>query len=178
VKFYAGIGSRETPEWVKQMMYQLGVSLAFKEWTLRTGGAEGADQAFEQGAVEAKGWPAAEVWIPWDGFNGYKVAGEGVVRVGNEADEPIAARMHPNWDACTQGARKLHTRNVAQILGGITGEYRETRSSFVVCWTKDGNATGGTGLAIRLAESIQVPVFNLFRDADRGRIERWLATEG
>ena len=31
----------------------------------------------------------------------------------------------------------------------------------VVCWTRDGGATGGTGLGIRVAEKHGIPVLNL-----------------
>ena len=33
----------------------------------------------------------------------------------------------------------------------------------VVCWTRDGKATGGTGMGIRIARERDIPVFNLFR---------------
>lgn len=33
-------------------------------------------------------------------------------------------------------------------------------SSFVVCYTKDGMASGGTGQAIRMAEDAGIQVFN------------------
>ena len=71
----------------------------------------------------------------------------------------VAAHTHPNWKACGIGAQMLHTRNVYQILGMDL----DTPVSMVICWTKDGNATGGTGQAIRLATHLAIPVFNLFQ---------------
>ena len=34
-------------------------------------------------------------------------------------------------------------------------------SKFVICWTKNGKGTGGTGQAIRIAKGFGIPVFDL-----------------
>ena len=36
--------------------------------------------------------------------------------------------------------------------------------NFIVCWTKDGKATGGTGQALRIAAdpAYAIPIFNLY----------------
>jgi hypothetical protein len=39
----------------------------------------------------------------------------------------------------------------------------------VVCWTKDGKSSGGTGQALRIAEYYSIPIFNLKND---GAIEQ------
>ena len=71
--------------------------------------------------------------------------------------QPFAAAHHDAWERCSPAVRKLHARNVAVIGGaGVT-----VPVSAVVCWTKSGRVTGGTGLAIRLAEAADIPVFNL-----------------
>ena len=44
--YYAGIGSRETPEEVLHVMISLGKALCKQGWGLSSGGAPGADQAF------------------------------------------------------------------------------------------------------------------------------------
>ena len=64
--FYAGIGSRETPDCVCWVMRRLGRSLAELEITLRSGGAKKADSAFEAGCDEAQG--PKEIFLPWPGF--------------------------------------------------------------------------------------------------------------
>ncbi len=67
-------------------------------------------------------------------------------------------------------AKKFHARNVQQVLG----KNLDTPTKFVVCWTPDGaeqrtsNKTGGTGQAIRVAISNNIPVFNLYNE---GRLE-------
>ena len=46
--------------------------------------------------------------------------------------EQIASSVHPAWDRCNEYARKLHTRNVAQVLGADLKHHVD----FLVCWTK------------------------------------------
>lgn len=148
---YAGIGSRETPADVLQLMYELGAWLARQGYTLRSGGAEGADSAFEQGALSVAG-ARAEIFTPMD-------ATPEALR--------LASEIHPNWNACTSYARKLHARNCFQVLGRTLDD----PVTFVVCWTRGGQPVGGTATAIRLAERNGIPIFNLARPQDRARIE-------
>lgn len=46
--FYTGIGSRQTPPEILKMMTKIATQLESKGWVLRSGGAEGADEAFLQ----------------------------------------------------------------------------------------------------------------------------------
>lgn len=64
---YAGIGSRETPPEVIDVMKDFAYAVAH-EAILRSGGAPGADTAFEYGAKFAGG--QREIYLPWSGFNG------------------------------------------------------------------------------------------------------------
>ena len=49
-KTYAGIGSRKTPNSILEEMTTLAKLLSNMGYTLNSGGAVGADTAFEQGA--------------------------------------------------------------------------------------------------------------------------------
>ena len=49
--YYAGIGSRETPDHVLETMASAAQYLGKEGFTLRSGGAKGADTAFDQGAT-------------------------------------------------------------------------------------------------------------------------------
>jgi len=180
MRYYAGIGSRETPPGILALMTRIAFRLAcwgepiqqsyFGDgFWLRSGHAPGADQAFENGAVW-EGDPSFTSFLPWDGFEGGKIHEPGPFEYGvNERNDAIAEESHPAWDRLTQGARKLHSRNVAQILGRPGEPY----SSFVICWTKDGRATGGTGQAIRIADTFGIPVYNLHDQATRDRLQRF-----
>lgn len=157
---YAGIGSRETPTGVQQTMYRIGMVLAMNGWTLRSGHADGADIAFEKGAIQGKG--KMEIYLPWDGFNGARHDGVSYFSGFNTTEHEvkairIAAHFHPGWANCTDGARKMHTRNVQQV----GGRDLDTAINMIICWTKDGKGGGGTGQAIRIAKHYDIPVFDL-----------------
>lgn len=161
--YYTGVGSRSTPPQILKVMTRFAQIMADKDIWLHSGGAEGADQAFEAGASYKK-W----IFIPWDGFNGY---GDTALKLGVVADSQemtmIAMRSHPHWMRLSAGARKLHTRNVAQILGlDMKG-----KPELLICWTPDGCIgkasrtveSGGTATAIIIAEEHNVPILNLRR---------------
>ena len=100
------------------------------------------------------------VFLPWPGYNGWR--GPDVVTYTEASLDlfaSIAADHHPAWERCGPRVRKLHARNVAVVFGARASGLTPCRA--VVCWTEGGRATGGTGLAIRLAETARIPVFNL-----------------
>lgn len=152
--FYTGIGSRQTPEEIQWQMMHIAEDLAALGFILRSGGADGADTAFEIGCDRKNG--TKEIYLPWEGFNHRK----GLV-LNEYAAEKMASMLHPAWHNCNDSAKKLHTRNVYQVLG----QDLATPSRFVVCWTKQGRVEGGTATAIRLAISQGIPVFNLGSDS-------------
>lgn len=155
---YAGIGSRQAPKSVLSAMYGIAHLFATRGYVLRSGGAEGSDTAFEQGCDAANG--EKEIYLPWNGFNNRNARTEvGVLAGVTPAALGLASRIHPNWPACSQGARQLHARNCYQILGKDL--QLQDASKFVVCWTPNGSGSGGTGQAIRLAKKLGVPVYDI-----------------
>lgn len=155
--YYAGIGSRQTPTDTQWLMGRIANKLQEK-WTLRSGGADGADMAFFYGIDDKN--QNAEIYLPWVGFNNCPTSKQDS-RFGHiepsAAQLEIAEKFHPNWAACTRGARAMHARNVLQILGHDLN----TPSDMVICWTPNANQGGGTGQAIRIANSLGIPVFDL-----------------
>jgi hypothetical protein len=155
---YAGIGSRETPEHILALIEVLAENLGLREWTLRTGGAPGADSAFFNGAFRSVN-SDIELYLPWDGFNGYhKSSMYGACYV-NTSPSPEAYSMaeeyHPSYRFLKQGAKKLMARNSHQVFGANMDDPVDC----VICWTP---GHGGTTQAIRIAEDHNIPVFNLF----------------
>ena len=148
MKPYAGIGSRETPREILEIMTNMAKALGDLGFTLRSGGADGADLAFELGAT------SKEIYLPWRGFNGNKSP---LYEVCAEA-EAFAKRYTPYWNNCSIGAKKLKARNIYQLLG----KDLKSPSLFGVCWTPGGVAVGGTGLNINIAKEIGIKIFNLF----------------
>jgi hypothetical protein len=150
---YAGIGSRETPADVLARMRDLASALGKLNIHLRTGGASGADDAFYRGCLTVHGLHT--LFLPWKGFNNHK---KGFLPT--QACFDMAAKYHPAWDKLTRGGRALHARNCQQVLGMMLND----PVKFVVCWTSDGKASGGTGQALRIAEAHKIKVFNLFNN--------------
>jgi hypothetical protein len=143
IKYYAGVGSRKTPESVCNKMANIARVCESRGYVLRSGGADGADSAFESGLKRS----LKEIFFAEDIPN----------------DSPlmeITAKYHPNWNACVRRGpyvMKLMARNVLQILG------KDLKSpvNAVVCWTPNGDGSGGTGQAIRIANAYNIPVFDL-----------------
>jgi len=147
LKYYAGIGSRETPPEILEMMTKIAEGLS-RNYILRSGGAAGADTAFEKGSQGQK-----IIYLPWTGFNNSK---EKFIDISTDA-MLIAKEFHPNWQYLSYAARKLHARNCYQILG----EDLSSPVDFVICWTPGGEEKGGTAQAIRIAKSYNIKIFNL-----------------
>jgi hypothetical protein len=166
--FYAGIGSRKTPPDILGVMRRMAAILERDGMILRSGGAPGADAAFEEGVSD----PANKViCLPWKGFSD-RWDELSTVHSYSEEHARIAEETHPAWWRCGRGAKALHIRNVAQVLGGDC----RTPSRFVLCWTPTGTAQGGTGQAIRIAWKHKVPVINLQTQSGFEAAERYLDT--
>ncbi len=139
VKYYAGVGSRETPTEVLEEMTALAKILESKGFCLRSGHAKGADLAFE------KGTSIKEIFRSKDATE--------------EAIE-LALKFHPNPKALKNKGDYV-LRLMGRNMQIISGQFLDSNVEFVVCWTKDGKASGGTGQAIRYANSLGIPVYNL-----------------
>lgn len=146
---YAGIGSRSATEEALSLARHTGSYLASKGWTLRSGAALGMDSAFEAGADVHNG--LKEIFTAKSQGCDWKQALE------------IAESLHPYWAGLSEYAKLLMARNCFQILGADL----DSPVVGVLCWTPDGaetkttRSTGGTGQAIRLAVSRNIPVYNM-----------------
>jgi len=152
-KYYAGVGSRNTPGCILSDMTTYAARLEKLGYILRSGGAQGADKAFEHGVTKGVNktiFHPTKRWSPSD------------------AAMEIAAKIHPAWDKCSAYARACHGRNVYQVLGENLDEPVE----FVICWTPSAEAIGGTRTAIKLAEQHSITVYNLANPADGVHLER------
>jgi len=159
MKFYTGIGSRETPEGVLRLMKNIGYSLGLSGYCLRSGNAGGADTYFYQG--QSKVSSEYEIFLPWPKFGEEK--NDKFIPLDDIDDKlvqkaiNIVTEIHPAWNKCSQAAKKMHARNAFQVLG----KDLNTPSEVVICWTQGGKAVGGTATAINLAKEHDIPVWNL-----------------
>lgn len=165
--FYAGIGSRKTPNDILLKMTELARMLELCGFTLRSGGARGADTAFEDGVITGR----KEIYLPWKDFNNNPSKR---YLIGPDAFK-LAKKYHPGWQYCSDAARKFHARNCYQVFGLHLNQPAE----FVLCWTPKGDVVGGTGQAIRMARACDIPVFNMGGDWDKPFytwMEEWQAS--
>lgn len=154
MKYYTGIGSRETPPDLQKIMYCIANALANDNWILRSGGAEGADSAFEAGAAKKR------IYLPWNNFNGKTV--DGVNYIVPPYAESWVMDYHPDAEYLSPAAKKLMSRNTYQMLG----DDLQSPSAFIVCWTQGGKLKGGTAQALRIAADYKIPRYNLYHDND------------
>lgn len=169
MKIYTGVGSRSTPSEMLDIIQNVASILGKQGWVLRSGGADGADSAFEAGCDAVQG--SKKIYIPWDGFNGRQQDGQSVLTLdqGDRAGAiDLVKDVHPAYSALSRGALALHARNAYQVLG----LYLDTPSKFLLCYApvdKYGVPKGGTRTSWVLAQMFDIPCFNLgnYRDYER-----------
>jgi hypothetical protein len=152
---YAGIGNRDIEtaiepvsnkpvfiimRWISGELEKLG-------YTLYSGGAKGADSAFESGVIDSNH--------------------KQIFRATDATDETraIARFLHPLHSKLSGYALDLFARNTNQVFG----RYLDSVVDFVLCYTRDGceshdtrsRDTGGTGQAIEMASRKGALVFNM-----------------
>jgi hypothetical protein len=152
MKIYTGIGSRSTPESILNLIHLVSKKLDDMGFLLRSGGAKGADTAFEMFSNNK------EIYLPWNGFNGRKHDDESYFNYtqcsGHLIAEETVINFHPNPKALSNAGQKLMARNAMQIMGR---DYKSP-TDVVICWT---NETGGTNQALRIAKFHNISILNL-----------------
>lgn len=165
-----GIGSRETPKEICTLMTRFA---RLQRRRVRSGGAKGADEAFESNHNLL-------AYLPEAGFR--QKRGHHRYREEHlEFADSILACVFP-YPIRNEWTLKLFRRNVFQILGLCSSVKEIELSDFVICWTPDGavcmadyelGVTGGTGIAINIADLFKVPVYNLRRKDHHAKIVKW-----
>lgn len=147
--YYTGVGSRETPPDMMRKLEYIGERLAELGYTLRSGGARGADMAFQRGAQDVDGLVTV-----------YHAKGKFKHLIPEWCFEEVRKHIPPDrppFDSMEEHTRKLLARNMLQVLG----DDGKTPSEFLVCWTPAGLTDGGTGYALRCAAAHGVMTYNL-----------------
>ena len=152
MRYWTGIGSQKTTKALVPTIKRIAEALHARGLRLRSGGASGFD-AFAEWASPGE----SDIYLPWEGFNGNLSRLVGAT----ETAFLIAAGVHPVWEKLSSGAKRLHARNVHQVLGRDC----QTPSDVLVCWTPNGKPVGGSRTAILVAQQHGVPVVNLFDDS-------------
>lgn len=163
--YYTGVGSRVTPNDVLDTMRTIARALGKFGWVLRSGGAPGADMAFEEGCDEVNG--PKEIFLPWKRFNKNNSP---LYPPKPEAYQIARSVNLDHFDYLKPTIQHLLARNAHQVEGWDLNK----KSKLLICWTPDGcksietrtKQSGGTGTAIAIAYRVAVPVYNLYWQAD------------
>lgn len=167
-KAYGGLCNPEAPENILNQMKTLAQRLELKGYTLRTNGGKGGEEAFKSGATDI------EIHLPWKNFNGNDSK---LNRTTDEA-KALIAQFAPGYDALKPAVQTI----IASKAHVILGKDLKNPIQFLICWTQDGaetlekrNArTGYIGVAIALAASLKIPVFNLQNPDALDRLKQFL----
>jgi hypothetical protein len=164
----ACIGSRETPLPVLSWMEEVGEKLVWTGYTVVSGNAPGADQAWARGGNRAD--PArVELCLPWEYFNASALNGRNPIRVVRTADVvhakfyELVRETHPSWGKLSADDLQLHARNAMIVTGAD------------VVLGSVGAHGGGTAAAFRMAQRLRIPTFNVADALTREMIDRRLA---
>lgn len=184
-KIYTGIGSRNVPEHIAESMKEVAYRLASKGYILRSGKAGGSDEAFQLGVQKYISYKVTEdirldiasiveIYIPWKGFDNNCLWDDWDI-VPSKMNEcmKIASEIHPAWDKCSFGAKKLHARNICQLFG----DSLDIPSDFVLFYAKEsknGNVSGGTATAVNLARKHNIPTINMYFDDWEDKLNKLL----
>lgn len=173
--YYTGIGPRNTPRAILNLMTEIGMYFAMHKWVLRSGGAEGADTAFEQGHVAMGG--DVEIYLPFKGFRHHSSS---LYMGGPDVENGRALSMAEYlWEKRTgnnDSWRKLSSCKkaaMARTMLFVLGARMITPTDVVICWTSEEEPSGGTELALLAADEIskvsnvQIPIINLQRESHR-----------
>lgn len=181
--WYAGVGSRETPEDVLQLMQELSLELYSKGYALSSGDATGADRAFWKGATKSPYYRhlGARIYLSAAWVRGRAADPENYFynalsyhTFGEAKDTAEIARG--GWYGLNEWGVNLHTRNVFQILGSNLTEHVQ----FLIYWAKPIGKTekvkGGTNTALQIAKRFGVKQrINLYTVEGRAWAENFLA---
>lgn len=168
---YAGIGARATPPEMLNLMSRIANKLEGMGYILRSGGAAGADTAFERGVINAAN---RQIYLPGAQFNSRMAGAGGYINAAQlpswqQALETVS-QFHPAPERLSNFARALMARNAMQVLGGNLQE----PAKMVVAWTPGGQITGGTGQALRMAQAYGVPIRNLGNPETLANVKKFL----
>lgn len=153
-------------------MKRLGKAIAEKGGFLRSGGADGADNAFLSGIglFEEPSCKNCRIYLPWDGYNDF-IASEGSPFVIARHLETITEALElafltrGSFIGLGRGGISLHGRNPYQILG----DDLNSPADLVILYSKPTKTgvSGGTNTAYKIALKNNVPVLNLYKPEDR-----------
>lgn len=184
-KYYTGVGSRNLTPSQLSLLEEIGKALASKGFTLRSGGADGTDIAFQKGACSVNP-TKTEIWIPWKTFNSLPLSQGSLsqanyVTISQEQTEKAGqwlcdTGIMPWWSNCKQSVQKLHSRNVHQVVGNEDTSSAPLSKVCIYAAEEDenDNVKGGTRTAVMASRFLNIPTYNILIDEQKDKLLRLL----
>jgi hypothetical protein len=189
-KFYTGIGGRNTPKEICKQFTIIAGQLETLGFILRSGGAEGADTAFELGVKEDKN---KNIYLPWKGFNGNdsELFLSGIKEFPiTEFEINLTKEIYTRFDFVSEPTQLMHIRNLYQVFGtqvkeilypefGVVDPHmaKAFTSQFIIAWTdRPENDTGGTQFGLHVAKKYDIPTYNFYYREQENKFYDFLNT--
>jgi hypothetical protein len=151
----ACIGARETPQNILDDMSSIWELLASKWYTIASGNAKWADEYFAKWANKIDPTKVS-LYLPWKNLNEHLQNKLNHIEVWWERTDVDSSleEVHKGWKKVKDYVRQLHRRNYGIVQNSLC----------VICYTIDWTDRGWTGVGIRLAQKMWIPVFNLYEE--------------
>ena len=163
---YSGIGHRNTPENVRNMMTNIGSQLAQMGFILRSGNAIGADQAWEEQVTRKM----KEIFIV---ERKYSCPFGIIADVTQEQWDFVVSHYHGGMRAFSKQSayvQYLFLRN----LNILCGKDLDDKVDFVAYWHEGEHCNGGTGHTISMAKTLEIPCFNIWSEKDQQAMDEFV----
>lgn len=170
---FSFVGSRiiVDNEEASKLFYNVAYRCASLGIGISSGGSSGADIIAETAYADAmknvlvKKDVQINIYVPWKPFQGIRGINNPLHHLHILPSNPVllkraeemVKRIHPAPNRLSQGAMKLHCRNMNQVFGLNLNSPIDA----CICWTPNGNIQGGTASHIQLCIENNIPVFNL-----------------
>lgn len=171
------VGSRNITQQDKDRIFIIGNLLANLGIEGVSGNAIGNDKEWDK-------YICVQHFLPWNGYNGGNHGRNNNQYLSLDycpessylKAEAIMEDHHPNGASLRQGARKMHVRNVFQVLGVYLDE-RSQVDLTIYCAdeTPTGKVSGGTATAVAISRTYGIPTFNLRIDEQYEQIRTLLS---
>lgn len=165
-RYYAGVGSRETPPHVLELMENIAKELEKNNFYASTGCASGADSAFRVGCSKPRVYTCRgpEHGIDPSHYDNYWMT-EHIIK------ELLGESRYNNMSSF---AKLAHRRNCYQVLG----DDLSTPVEFTLLYAKPNKSgdvvLGGTVTAFKLSKCFDIPIFNFYHKDTESEFQRHL----
>jgi hypothetical protein len=166
---YVACGNRDMPAAILATIVGYIKQLDARGYTLRTGGREGPEDAYDRLPLIRK-----ETHLPWKGF----MDKDSKFTYTSESARILAAKFHPSFD----GVKPVIQTFLATDLRLIMGKELRSPALFLITWSEDGAEstsektarTGNAAQFVSVASQLKIPIFNFGKPGTEARLQQYL----